>query len=432
MTADQVRNAHDYLADFQAELPLYQKSGALAAFLVSYRNHVGASASSDGLLTPIIEHMETLIITMYEYGMLEEGDVELTQAWLQDLLAAGYVPPASELLVEKNEGPTLEILSSEIPVESEGGQGQASEIAGGSHKLLVIAVPSIRADRRQKIRETWMNWGDDRVALRFFTEHLGDEQSKITLEEEMEAHEDLIILDIEPGMNFALKLVESMRWMSEHFTFDFFLRLDDDYFLCLDRLLVELDSARLAIFPEIIPPIYAGSLWCSPGKSRMDEAYLLLSKQLVDRVLGIDDLMCGSHGGISAGYWFTNGSSANEEGDVLWLHDPRLVLYEDLKPENLRGNSQSVEKNVCENLIGIHHTFADRFDVLWPAARDAEAAATSASMKSYFEYVDGDRCLSGVRDGVSLEMLQLDNAQECGSFRSKGGLHFGKEGRPGH
>ena len=431
MTTDQVRNAHDYLADFQAELPLYQKSGALAAFLVNYRSHVSASASSGGLVPLIMDRMETLIITMYEYGILEEADVKLTQAWLQDLLAAGYVPPASELLVEENEGPIVEILQKENSVGGEGGQGKASEIAEDSHKLLVIAVPSIRADRRQKIRETWMNWGDDRVALRFFTERFDDEQFKITLEE-MKAHEDLVILDIEPGMNFALKLLESMRWMSEHFTFDFFLRLDDDYFLCLDRLLVELDSSRLAIYPETIPPIYAGSLWCKPGDSRMDEAYLLLSKQLVDRVLGIEDLMCAAHGGTTAGYWFTIGSSANKEGDVLWLHDSRLVLYEHLNAEYLRSTSQRGSTSVCENHIGIHHTFADRFDVLWSAARDAEAATASTSMEPFFYHMGEGHCASGVKGGMSFKVLQNDNVQKCSSFRAKGSLHFGKEGRPGN
>ena len=38
------------------------------------------------------------------------------------------------------------------------------------HMTLVIAVPSVRPDRRKAIRETWSKWGDDRVILRFFTE----------------------------------------------------------------------------------------------------------------------------------------------------------------------------------------------------------------------------------------------------------------------
>lgn len=38
--------------------------------------------------------MEHLAITMYEYGMLGKDDVVLTQAWLNDLSAAGYTPPS--------------------------------------------------------------------------------------------------------------------------------------------------------------------------------------------------------------------------------------------------------------------------------------------------------------------------------------------------
>ncbi|CAN0343703.1 unnamed protein product, partial [Ascophyllum nodosum] len=87
---EQVRNVHDYLADFQAELPLYQRSGALVAFLLEYRSQLDEIDPSDGRFTSIMERVEALAITMYEYGILEEVDVELTQAWLQDLWAVGY------------------------------------------------------------------------------------------------------------------------------------------------------------------------------------------------------------------------------------------------------------------------------------------------------------------------------------------------------
>ncbi|CAN0256995.1 unnamed protein product, partial [Scytosiphon promiscuus] len=110
---------------------------------------------------------------------------------------------------------------------------------GIPHVLLVIAVVSARSDRRDAVRESWIKWGDERVEIRFFTEapprdDPDAEVAAAALANETATHGDLVVMDIDPGMNFALKLLWSMRWMSERFTFGFFLRLDDDYFLCLE------------------------------------------------------------------------------------------------------------------------------------------------------------------------------------------------------
>lgn len=73
----QVNNPHNNnLADFQSELPLYERSGALVNFLLKYRQEEGMSRTSSGL-TP--SQIEGLTVTMFEYGIVEEGDVILTQ-----------------------------------------------------------------------------------------------------------------------------------------------------------------------------------------------------------------------------------------------------------------------------------------------------------------------------------------------------------------
>ena len=77
------------MADFQAELPLYERSGALASFLDEHRRQ-SAKASENGVSLP--ERIDALMVEMYEYGVIEELDVELSQAWLNDLYSAGYNP----------------------------------------------------------------------------------------------------------------------------------------------------------------------------------------------------------------------------------------------------------------------------------------------------------------------------------------------------
>lgn len=83
----QIRNPHSYLGDFQAELPLYERSGALVSFLDDLR-HQWITADEKGV--GLTERINTLMVDMYEYGIIEELDVQLSQAWLEDLSSVGY------------------------------------------------------------------------------------------------------------------------------------------------------------------------------------------------------------------------------------------------------------------------------------------------------------------------------------------------------
>ena len=80
----QYRNAHNYLADFNSELPLYQQAGALVDALLAWKP---AASTMPG-------RVEELYILMYEMNIVGLDDVKLAQAWLQDLVRLGYrFPP---------------------------------------------------------------------------------------------------------------------------------------------------------------------------------------------------------------------------------------------------------------------------------------------------------------------------------------------------
>jgi len=83
---NQFRNPHSYLADFESEMQLYLRAGALTSFLVGW-------VPTDENL-PLAGRIEELAITMFEYGILEERDVVLTQAFLEDLTMMGYKFPS--------------------------------------------------------------------------------------------------------------------------------------------------------------------------------------------------------------------------------------------------------------------------------------------------------------------------------------------------
>ena len=76
----QYRNAHNYLADFNSEIPLFQQTGALVDALMAW--------SPRTLTLP--GRFEELWVFLYELGILGARDVELAQAWLSDLVRLGY------------------------------------------------------------------------------------------------------------------------------------------------------------------------------------------------------------------------------------------------------------------------------------------------------------------------------------------------------
>jgi len=82
-TVDQIRNAHDYLLDFEEEMDLYFKAEPLAKFLNEW--------SSDKPTLP--ERILDVAIEMAERDFWGVNDAVLMKSWLEDLIAVGYEFP---------------------------------------------------------------------------------------------------------------------------------------------------------------------------------------------------------------------------------------------------------------------------------------------------------------------------------------------------
>ena len=80
----QVRNVHNYLADFDSEQALYRKADRLIEQL-SELALTGPSLPS---------RMEALYVYLFERGYIELADVELCQQWLSALISVGYIFPS--------------------------------------------------------------------------------------------------------------------------------------------------------------------------------------------------------------------------------------------------------------------------------------------------------------------------------------------------
>ena len=79
----QIRNAHDYLADFDAEDDLYKRSGTLVKQLTSWQP---TTTNLPGMI-------EELWVYLYERDYISLEDVILVQKWIEALIIVGYEFP---------------------------------------------------------------------------------------------------------------------------------------------------------------------------------------------------------------------------------------------------------------------------------------------------------------------------------------------------
>jgi hypothetical protein len=120
--------------------------------------------------------------------------------------------------------------------------------------LLFIAIHTapIRIDRRNALRETWLTkcQGNPKVAYWFFTDNQDthgnviEGEIRAKLENERKVFGDLILADTPGGLNFGLWYLWMIEWATERYDFQYIVKLDDDYFVCFDKLINELEFHR--------------------------------------------------------------------------------------------------------------------------------------------------------------------------------------------
>ena len=137
--------------------------------------------------------------------------------------------------------------------------------------VLLVAIITARQyhDRRQAVRETWMQDCDSNrnVVCKFFTDAQDGRGDPIDTkildqlkEESAQNRGDLVLLESPSGTNFSLRLLALFEWAKKNMKFDYLLRIDDDHFLCLDRLIEELPFRPRN-------RLYWGHLHCVAGKA---------------------------------------------------------------------------------------------------------------------------------------------------------------------
>lgn len=171
------------------------------------------------------------------------------------------------------------------------------------------------------------------------------------------------------GKEFGLRFLYHIKWASATYDFQYFLRTDDDYFVCLKKLVNE-----LPLRPK--QNLCWGWFHCEYNNTWMDESWMVYSRDVIEKFLGQDarTMLCHPHADQQIGLWL------NDIPDRLYFHDDRL---NHLVPESFDWQAS----NVCYKHMGVHRAFASRMLQLGKDSRDGAAVVPAlGNYSAYCQY----------------------------------------------
>ena len=169
-------------------------------------------------------------------------------------------------------------------------------------------------------------------------------QRNLTIQEKI-FYKDIELQPLLGGREFGLRFLHHIKWAMANFDFQYLLRIDDDYFLCLKRLLSE-----LPLRPK--KNLVWGHFHCEAGITWIDESFVLLTQDIVYKFLSQNEsaMLCHPHADQQIGFWLQNISTK------VYFHDKRL--YHD-PPASFAPQFQNA-KDVCSSYLGLHGTYVKK------------------------------------------------------------------------
>lgn len=146
--------------------------------------------------------------------------------------------------------------------------------------ITVVSAP-IRHERRDNIRHSW--WNDCKNSFKLFKIKIkclffselpvnNEIRNKILLENEL--YGDLIFQPISSGgVAFGQMLLYQLFWTFKNFKYKWFIKTDDDIYLCLKHIINRLPKHILPSKQHYIK----GKLHCEKHRNRVDESFITLS-----------------------------------------------------------------------------------------------------------------------------------------------------------
>ena len=131
---------------------------------------------------------------------------------------------------------------------------------------------------RAAARVTWLSSPEIAAAnatYRFFTDADAASDLRAGLAAERAAAGDVVAYAVQSGYAwFAQRAFCQFEWALQHYAFDYFLRVDDDGYLCTRQVVATLASAPPARF-------FLGKYFCMEGRVMADENFMLFSRDVI-------------------------------------------------------------------------------------------------------------------------------------------------------
>lgn len=164
--------------------------------------------------------------------------------------------------------------------------------------------------------------------------------------EETSLYGDIEFQPLLGGIEFGIRFLYHAKWASAKYDFQYFLRVDDDYFVCLKKLLNE-----LPLRPK--ENLCWGNFHCQFNTSWIDESWMVFSRDVLSKFLTQDarTMLCHPHADQQIAIWLNNIS------DRVYFHDDRLIH---VVPNSFDWQA----RDVCEKNMGVHRAFASRMLLL--------------------------------------------------------------------
>ena len=104
-------------------------------------------------------------------------------------------------------------------------------------------------------------------------------ENSTSLIEEQSTYNDTEFQNLQGGVEFGKRFLYHMVWAMQNYEFDYFMRIDDDYFLCLKRFLYEIPL-------PMVKQYHWGYVHCIESLVRPEESIIMFSRDLVETFLG--------------------------------------------------------------------------------------------------------------------------------------------------
>ncbi|XP_068751174.1 beta-1,3-galactosyltransferase 6-like [Montipora capricornis] len=241
-----------------------------------------------------------------------------------------------------------------------------NDLGGNKTKLLLLIVVSSapqRMARRQGIRETWWkHCTGNQVRCFFVTDGfiLNDARRDLLLQERNQYKD----IELQPllGWEFGLRFLSQIKWAYAKFDFQYLLRIDDDYFLCLKRLLAE-----LPVRPK--ENLIWGHFHCEAGITWIDESFMIFTPDIIYKFLSQNEstMLCHPHADQQIGLWLNHIPTKQFFHDGRLHHDP---------PASFSSKFNKIT-NVCRSYLGIHGTYGEKMVYFGQNANDGRKRVSS-------------------------------------------------------